>query len=70
MDEPLPPDADSPSNHQLKPRDIHAVADWLLEYRGTLWDEKMEADARAGKLDSLIKKAKAGHRAGKATPFP
>jgi hypothetical protein len=55
---------------QLKPREIHAVADWLLEYREKLWDEKIAADARAGKLDSLIKKAKAGHRAGKATPFP
>ena len=55
---------------QLKPKDIHAVADWLLEYRETLWDKKIEADARAGKLDLLIKKAKTAHRAGKATPFP
>ena len=55
---------------QLKPRDVHAVADWLLEYRETLWDKKIATDARAGKLNSLIKKAKAGHRAGKATPFP
>jgi len=55
---------------QLEPRDIHAVADWLLEYRETLWDERIAADAHAGKLDPLIKKAKAGHRAGKATPFP
>ena len=55
---------------QLKPRDIHAVADWLLEYREMLWDKRIEADDRAGKLDPLIKKAKAGHRAGKATPFP
>ena len=55
---------------QLEPRDIHAVADWLLEYRETLWDKKIAADAHAGKLNSLIKKAKAGYRAGKATPFP
>jgi hypothetical protein len=51
---------------QLEPGDIHAVADWLLEYRETFWDVKMAADAHAGKLDPLIKKAKAGHRAGKA----
>jgi hypothetical protein len=55
---------------QLKPKDIHAVADWLLEYRETLWDKRIAEDAQAGKLDSHIKKAKAGHRAGKATPFP
>jgi hypothetical protein len=55
---------------RLKPTEIHAVADWLLEYRETLWDKKMAADAHAGKLDTLVKKAKTGHRAGKATPFP
>ncbi len=41
-----------------------------VEYRERLWDEKIAADAHAGKLDPLIKKAKAGHRAGKAMPFP
>jgi hypothetical protein len=55
---------------QLKPREIHAVADWLLEYRERLWDKKIAADAHAGKLDSLIKKARAGNRAGKATTYP
>jgi hypothetical protein len=34
------------------------------------WDKKIAADANAGKLDSLIKKAKLGYRSGKATPFP
>jgi hypothetical protein len=55
---------------QLKPRDIHAVADWLLEYRETLWDKKIADDAQAGKLNLLIKKAKTSHRAGKTKTFP
>src|ERR1039458_4112796 len=55
---------------RLEPRKIHAVADWLQEYREGLWDKQIAADAKAGKLDSLIKKSKAGYRAGKATPFP
>ena len=55
---------------QLGPKEVHAVADWLQEYREELWDKQIEADANAGKLDPLIKKAKAGYRAGKATPFP
>lgn len=54
---------------QLEPKKIHALADWLQEYREKLWDKQIEADAKAGKLDSLIKKAKAGYRADKATPF-
>jgi hypothetical protein len=55
---------------QLEPKKIHAVADWLHEYREGLWDKQIEADANAGKIDSLIKKAKPGYRVGKATPFP
>ena len=55
---------------RLEPKKIHAVADWLQEYREGLWDKRIAADAKAGKLDPLIKKAKAGYRAGKARPFP
>jgi cell division inhibitor SulA len=55
---------------QLEPGEVHAVADWLQEYREELWDKQMAADARAGKLDPLIQKAKADTRAGKVTPFP
>jgi hypothetical protein len=49
---------------QLKPREIRAVAEWLLEYRETLWDKKIAADPQARKLDPLIKKAKSGQRTG------
>jgi hypothetical protein len=55
---------------RLEPKKIHAVADWLQEYREELWDKQIETDAKAGKLDALIKKAKAGYRTGKSTPFP
>ena len=55
---------------RLDPKEVHAVADWLQEYREELWDKQITADAKAGKLDSLIKKAKSGHRAGKAAVFP
>ena len=55
---------------QLKPKDIHTVADWLLEYRETLLDKKIEVDAEMGKLDALIKIARAAHRAAKTKRFP
>jgi hypothetical protein len=57
-----------PPSRGLNPRKIHAVADWLQEYREGLWDKQIAADAKAGKLDPMIRKAKAGYRAGKATP--
>ena len=55
---------------RLDPKQVHAVADWLQEYREELWDKRITADAKSGKLDAFIKKAKSGHRAGKATAFP
>jgi hypothetical protein len=55
---------------KLAPAEVHRVADWLQEYRDELWDRQIEADAAAGKLDKLIRHAKADYRAGRATPFP
>ena len=55
---------------KLTPQEIKAVADWLQEFREEMWDQQIEADAKAGKLDKFIAKAKADYRAGKATPFP
>lgn len=39
---------------QLGPKEVHAVADWLQEYREALWDRQIEADAQAGRLDKLM----------------
>ena len=55
---------------RLNSDEVHAVADWLQQYRDELWDRQIEADAQSGKLDPLIAQAKAGYRAGKCTPFP
>lgn len=54
----------------LKPDEIQAVGQWLDQFREEMWDRQIEADATAGKLDPLIKKAKADYREGKATRFP
>ena len=54
----------------LKPQEIREVGQLLDELREELWDQQIDADARAGRLDKMIAKAKAGYRAGKATPFP
>lgn len=55
---------------QLKPKDVHAVADWLQEYREQLWDKEIEADAKAGKLDKLMEEAKQDYLAGRCKPLP
>ena len=46
---------------KLSSEEVHVEADWLQEYRDELWDNQIEADAKAGKFDRLISKAKAGN---------
>jgi hypothetical protein len=55
---------------QLAPKDVHAVAEWLMEYREELWDRQIEADAKAGRLDSLMEEAKQDYLAGRCKPLP
>ena len=55
----------------LPEREREAMATALLEEMDAqAWDQQIEADAEAGKLDKLIEKAKQDHRAGRTTPFP
>ena len=55
---------------KLKPQEIHEIADWRQELREELLDKQVEADARPGRMDKMIAKAKTDCRAGRATPFP
>jgi len=55
---------------KLDPKEIRRVGDWLDELRERLFDNQIDADAKAGRLDKMIAKAKADYRAGKARPFP
>ena len=40
---------------------------WFLEFDWALWDQQLERDVAAGKLDVLAEKALRDHAAGKAT---
>jgi hypothetical protein len=42
---------------------------WLLEHDWDQWDRQIERDAKAGKLDRLMKQALADHAAGKTRPL-
>lgn len=47
---------------KLTPQEIKAVADWLQEFREEMWDQQIATDAKAGKLDFLVKEAKAARK--------
>jgi hypothetical protein len=45
------------------------LADWFIELRERLFDEQIERDILAGKLDALAEEALADLRAGRTTPL-
>jgi hypothetical protein len=51
---------------KLAPRDLAMFRTWFVEFDARVWDEQIEADAKAGKLDGLIAEALADYKAGKA----
>lgn len=53
----------------LSPEEFKALAAWVDEQRAHLWDEQLERDAQAGKLDGLAEKALAAHRSGQTKPL-
>ena len=54
---------------QLPADQIGRVREWLAEQAERKWDEQIERDEREGRLDTLIEKALAEHRAGRTRPL-
>jgi hypothetical protein len=49
---------------RLAPEDYQAFRKWLADYDWQLWDEELERDVAAGKLDKLGDEALAEWRRG------
>jgi hypothetical protein len=43
---------------------------WLQDYVADDWDRQMEADAKSGHLDALVREAEEAYRRGDCRPFP
>jgi len=46
--------------------DLAKFRAWFVAFDARTWDEQIEADRKAGKLDGLIGEARADYKAGKA----
>ncbi len=51
---------------RLSPEDLAKFRVWFVELDHQLWDQQIETDVAAGKLDRLIAEARAEFKAGKA----
>ncbi len=49
---------------QLSMPELARFREWFAEYDGQLWDDQIEADAKAGKLDALADETLAKYHAG------
>ncbi|MEM1041019.1 MAG: hypothetical protein AAGI91_00155 [Bacteroidota bacterium] len=55
---------------KLSSEDLALFAEWVAEYRANEWDRQIEEDARAGRLDALVREAEADIEAGRTRPLP
>jgi predicted NACHT family NTPase len=54
---------------QLKPEEFNQLENWLAEFKSEQWDKQIEEDAKAGRLDHLIRQAKEQNRKGLTRPL-
>lgn len=53
----------------LSAEEVAQLRAWFFEFDWALWDQQLERDVAAGKLDALAEKALRDHAAGKTTPL-
>ena len=54
----------------LPPSDLQLFSEWLEEYLADRWDERIEADILAGRLDKAGQQAIDDYEQGRCTPLP
>lgn len=50
---------------ELPVAEVAELAKWFEEFHAKVWDDQLEADLKAGKLDSLLEEAKQDLDAGR-----
>jgi hypothetical protein len=51
---------------ELSGEEFAELREWFLEQDLKAWDAQIEADAKSGRLDKLVSKAKAEYESGRA----
>lgn len=54
----------------LPKKDFWKLAEWFDQEKAKSWDEQMQGDAEAGRLDFLFEEASASRAAGHNEPWP
>ena len=54
---------------KLTPEELTLFRAWFAEFDARAWDDQIEQDSKAGKLDGLAAQAVAEYKAGKTRPL-
>lgn len=54
---------------QLSLDELLELSNWLVEYQAQVWDEQIEEDLEAGRLNALLAEIDAEYEAGLAEPL-
>jgi hypothetical protein len=54
---------------QLPPSELAELARWFEEFHAQAWDEQLESDMKAGRLDALLKEAEQDFEQGQCKPL-
>ena len=54
---------------KLSAGDLARLSEWFAEYEADRWDEQIEEDLKAGRLDGALRRADDHYKAGRCTPL-
>jgi len=54
---------------QLSPPELAELSAWFADYQAKVWDEQIERDLDAGRLDALLEEVDEEYEAGEAKPL-
>jgi hypothetical protein len=54
---------------ELAPEELSQFRRWFYEFDAAVWDQQLEQDVAAGRLDDLAKEGLADYRAGRTRPL-
>jgi len=54
---------------QLPPAELAELAKWFEEFQAQVWDEQIEQDMKAGRLDAPLKQAEMDFERGQCEPL-
>ena len=54
---------------ELPPRELAELANWFARYHNRKWEEQIERDLEAGRLETFLEVAEAEYESGSAKPI-